>query len=710
MKHFIPGNLVSADVETTGLRPWHGDRPFAFSFCNEVGETAYFEFPVDPRTRKPQLEDDTLWKLQEFFADTAVTKVFHNGRFDIRMLETLGITVCGPGGPVAEGGKFHETMFMAHALNTQEKSYGLKQLARKYLAIQHDDKDSLQEEVRRLRRYAAKAGWNVAYDVHVKPDGTEARKAVVEADYWVPHTAVVRKESWASAATAALCKVYAVTDAERTMLLCKMYLEAMEDEEVLDTYEREMALWPTIYKMETRGVRVDPEVVQREKKDCLQRIDANRTALRKLANDKTFNPESHKQVAQLLTRYKVPSAFDKHGKATTASKQLVGHLEHPVVQALLKYRAASKAFGTFFAKYELLSVPDTLVPGGTCVHPGVRQVGPATGRTACADPNLQQAASPEMTRSTEPIAARTPFGPRPGCVWLCIDYSGQEMRVFADVADEPNMLGALKRGEDIHSFGVQRVYGGEGNPLGVKEAMKMLELDGTGTGRMPAVQEAWGWLKLPANPMALPYDERRWAGVRWLKRFEFQIEAAEKFLGKKNVRSITKQVGFLKIYGGGAGALADLIKCTLEEARSIIRAYDQAFPRIRRYSHELVREAKRNGYIRTRWNRRITVDRDFAYAAVNYMVQGSCADMLKSVIFRADQMFKARGLDAHVVLPVHDEVIYEVRHSQCTRKLVREICAIMEDSEGRLRVAMPVDPSLVTESWDKKVALDVHRS
>ena len=126
------GKLVACDTETTGLNAWLGDKPFAFSFCNEYGGTAYFQFKVDPFTREVDYHSrqPQFIKLKKFFEDPSITKIFHNAKFDVRMLDLIGIKVKGV---------LHETMFLAHTIDTSLPSLKLKWLAKYFCKIDTED-------------------------------------------------------------------------------------------------------------------------------------------------------------------------------------------------------------------------------------------------------------------------------------------------------------------------------------------------------------------------------------------------------------------------------------------------------------------------------------------------------------------------------------------------------------------------------------------
>lgn len=696
-EHLISGRVLAFDTETTGLEAWHGDLPFAFSFCNEKGETAYVEFPVDPFTRKPMYgrAPGVFKEIKAILEDPAVAKVMHNGKFDVRMCEKAGIRVRG---------QIHETMFAAHACNTLEPSYALKFLARKYLEIGTGDQKDLQKLVVRCRRQAKKLGWNIAEDCM--------------ADYWLPRTFFLHQgpklkpaEQRVLGKQIEACQVYCTQDAVRTMLLWKMYEKAMATEQVRDTYDREMELWPYVYEMEGRGVLVNLKTVQREIDNNIAELKKWRPAVERKAWPE-FNINSPFDLRKLLydeLGLPVKSRTAKKGEPAVDVDALSEHASHPVVQALFKYRAAEKALGSFFYRYKRCAIPDPLNPGGYVLHPDFQQVGPVTGRFSCRNPNLQNVPNALTTRSSEPIQARTPFEPRPGYSWYHVDYHQLEALIFADVAQEQTMLAAIKAGRDLHTECTNKAWGGKDNPAAIRAAIHALELDGTGQKKNEHVQKLWAKWKV-TDPLRLTSDARERFARSWMESFGWDIVKAEKSLEKKTSRAKAKMILFAKVFGGGPNAIKDLLKCTFAEAQQFMRDYDVAFPQIGTYIRELSNEARRNGFIRNRYNRRITVDPDKAYRAVNYMVQGSAADQMKRAMVRLNRWFaklrkKMPWLDIHIVLTIHDELVFEVKKEHAFKWLLRGICEIMSDHEGHFGIPTPVEMEKCTVNWSKKEKL-----
>lgn len=408
------GDLVASDTETTGLNPWKGDRPYSFGFCNRNGDTGYIRFPVDGKTRKV-LYDDRLDLIRDFYQDTSIAKGFHNGKFDVRMIDMLGIKVRG---------ELHETMFMAHCLNNVEPTLQLKPLAKKYVGIPDDDLAELHKATVSARRQAKKLGWPIAEDV--------------EADYWMAPDHFNRK--------------YNVRDAERTMLLILFFDPLLDEEGVRKVYEEEMRLWPVTYRMETRGVRVYPKIMKRYMDENDKIIRDSLQKMQKLAPSvKNFN--SYVQLGRFFyDECKLPcTKYTDAGNRSTDTETLL-KLDHPLAKTIIEYKTAEKAKDGFFGKfYELMVEEEFNGEKIWVIHPNFNQIGPATARYSCRSPNLQNVADPTASRAPIKIPARMSFGPRPGYRWWHFDFKQMELWQFFSprVANDPNMLKFMLAGGDV---------------------------------------------------------------------------------------------------------------------------------------------------------------------------------------------------------------------------------------------------------------------
>ncbi len=707
-KHFLRGKRIAFDTETTGLKPWHGDRPFGFSFCNEEMETAYFEWPVDPWTRKVKPRKRELYHIKRLLLDPEIAIIMHNAKFDVRMIEMFGVRMCVNGKLVAP---IHETMFMAHVANSLEHNYKLKRLADVYLGIDDSDQKALKKLVVRLRNLAKKEGWKIhRYEEHM-PDGKVKIHSSVETDYWLPLAAKRYHPEWLNDGEVNLCEQYAVLDAVRTMQLFLLYDQILRDEKSYHIYENELELWPVTYEMEGRGVAFDVPRARLEEKNA---IKEERETIREIekASWKGINIDRPKDLKKLFyeKRYlnlPVLLRTAKTSQPATNINAMQAHLDNPIIKSIIKARSAHKSWSTFFRAYRKLALPDPLQQNnGYAIHTDFQQVGPRTARYASRTPNLQNVADALASRSLAPIQARTPFVPRPGYTWYHVDGDQLEVRIFTDVAQEPTMLDAIKHGRDLHTECALRAWGGK-NERCINMAMHALQLDGSQLRTEPPGKliETWNDLGIKQSTLKRGgYDIKklRHIATDWIETFDYNIVDAEKSVSKKNSRSRAKMLLFARFFGGGINSVMNRVQVTYETAAAFVADYDRAFPRINEYIAYLKAEAKRNGFITTRYGRKLMVPQDKTYVCVNYMVQGSAADFLKRAMVRADRICRESGLDAHIVMTIHDEIVFEIANKHAHRSLIMKLCRSMADNEGHFTIPTPVSIEKVTNNWSEK--------
>lgn len=695
----LSGKRIALDTETTGLHPWKGDRPFMIQFCNEHGDTTFVEWRVNPFTRQV-IYDRQLVEVKKYLEKSNVFWVLHHAKFDVRMLEAVGI--------VLPFDRIDDTMFMLHCCNTLEFNYKLKYQAKLKCGYPDDDEKTLKEAVRKSRLAGKKLGWNLAYSSTVQWNGEIKTKGEAGADYWIPRELVLRHPDLAPQSFRTVCSEYGVRDVERTQLLDQGVKQFGFDKGIKATYDFEMRkVWPATYRMETRGVRLDRSIVEKELAASKKEIAENYRIVEK-ATWPNFNFNSHPQVRKfvygicglpvsLRTKTGLPST--SFGNRSGQSDLIERSATLPALRALIKAKAADKAINGFFGKFVKLAVREG---EGLILHPSFEQRGPATTRFSCREPNLQNVPGLGTTFAAEPMRIRAPFGPRPGYSWLHVDYNNMEMRIFADFAEELEMLDQFSRDEDVHGNVCNRVWGGKGNPIGISETLHALELDGTGKkllDKQIEVQAAWKELGIKSLEKKT-YDYLRGVADAYLKKFDYDIVKSQKALDKKTTRVKAKMVSFTKIYGGGPKGICKQIKVPLKEAQHIMSEYDRQYPRIKHCIDGIIATAKKQGFICTAFGDRISVERDFAYRAVNYKVQGTAAQILKRAMVRCADFLQ--GMQSAIVMCIHDELVFEMQECEFTRKNVRALCGLMEETDGVMKVHMKVEPEVVTDQWIKK--------
>lgn len=680
MRHFISGLELGYDTETTGTRVEAGAKPFMFTFSNGDGETAVAEFWVDPFTREvdysrpvtpPGMRPITFDQVRAVLEDSRVTKTSWNLKFDRRMSKAAGITLAGP---------CHDGMIAAKVCKSDEPTYELKAISKRYGRFKNDDEKRLQSVVNSLRNRAKKLGWKVA------PEGEG------KSDYWlVQHAERIMKESlrtlktWQTATQRrrirmenkaaaeaekmlSACRDYGGLDAERAIFMWCFYKDILETEGLWDVYQEEMDLMPVVEAMEDRGVKLSRVWVDKGQKYTAELIESTRKSIDRHAWP-GFNPNSYPQKLELfIERLGLEPLGLTKGGGPKLDRAFYEHYADvsPACSAIVEHDRANKAKGTYFDNYKLFADEDGVV------HCNFDQIGAKTLRFSCRGPNFQNVpkrgrckrcrkemqiaelrgfhvrckACGEWQPLDPLIAVRRPFRPRPGYVWLLNDYKQIEARIFADEAEEEVLLNAFKAGRDPYE----------------ELAAAVLEQTGLDIGR---------------------------------------DIAKHIFLGKIYGLGVGKMVITIQSMGGGRIDAAD--------AKALIDAFNETFPNSVEYMRQVQRDVKRDGFVVNRYGQRIDVDQDMPYRGVNYKIQSAAARLMKRAMMKTHRFLREHDL-GYLVMTIHDELIFEVPDDCNVRSTARQLAALMEDNEGMFTVATPVDVSCVKKTWLIKEELEFNNA
>jgi len=257
------------------------------------------------------------------------------------------------------------------------------------------------------------------------------------------------------------------------------------------------------------------------------------------------------------------------------------------------------------------------------LHTTFNQTATATGRLSSTDPNLQNI--PIRTEQGREI--RACFVAEPGNMLISADYSQVELRLLAHIADEPVLKEIFRRGEDVHTATAEAILGGKTDP---------------------------------------------------------------------GTRSKAKMVNYGIVYGLSAYGLADRLQIEKEEAQVFIDAYLERFPRVKAFIEETIERAREEGHVTTLFGRIRRVpelrSRQFQTRslgerlAVNMVIQGTAADIIKMAMVRARDELRAAGLSTRLVLQIHDELLFEGPEE--------EVAAASEIIEREMAGAFEMDPPL----------------
>lgn len=678
------GDLIACDTETTGLQYQAGDSAFAFSFCNVDGDIGYFDWPVDPMTRKvtPNLKE--LKTIRRWAADPAVSKVFHNAPFDMGNTEWAY--------DFKWNGDIHDTTCSVHCWDSARYTYELKPMARDLCLIPTVDEKELQRLVVKCRHIGKQRGWSLHEHV--------------EADYWMPK-AVYRDASLRSKIDGfdvTMVDKYAGMDAYRCMQLFLLSLEKFADDELcIDAYEFEMRqLFPIIRKMCKSGLRVHHRVISKEIEACRNQEGRAMGELIKYNGGKEFDPNKPHEVRELLFRKNGIEALrftEKTEVESTDKDSLSIYMKEPVVRELFTYRTAYKGRTSFFEAFDRYKVNDPDDESQWLVFANINQFGKRTARLSCTSPNLQALANPDASANASalPSQSKKPFGPRDGYVWWLLDYSQLEVRIFALCSQYDKLLSALESGQDMHGFTAEQCWGNQCSDKNrqYQAFAETLELDGFERGRTASTQElASVWRSFP--------EKRNFDLVQWfMQRCDYSIVDGEKAVGKKNWRYRGKRIFFNRMFGGGYRPVMEKLFCTEEEAREYIKAYDGGMPGIIEYVYVVARDARHNGYVLTKYGRKLRVPKNEDYKGASYEVQGTAADVIKRAMINIDRYIELKKLPARLLLQIHDELIIEVREDHATPKLARRFKSIMEDQGDVVGMYLPVNCEVAVKYWSE---------
>ena len=392
--------LVAIDTETTGLNPMIRNSGIGISFCVQEGTAYYLPFG---HKIVPQLSQDYVVKaLQPIFADEQIKKIFHNAKFDLEVLQGIGIETKG---------NIYDTMIAANLITKEWQRNGLKYLSEHYLG---EPMLSYQEVVKD-NKYK-----NFSY---------------------VPLDLATR---------------YAAADAHQTFRLKPILDKELKQEKLVELYESiEEPLMKVLYEMEVEGISIDVNVLKElgMKVDHELNLIMDKVSSLVSMTREELNLNSPKQVEQLLfVRLLLPpqkKSAKRTGYSTDAEVLQVLSKMHPVPALIAKYRELSKLKSTYID-----ALPEYINPHTNKIHTSFSQTQVATGRLSSSEPNLQNI--PTITAYGKEI--RAAFVPKQGHLFISADYSQIELRVLAYLSQDPNLLDAFTNNRDIHAETSARLF------------------------------------------------------------------------------------------------------------------------------------------------------------------------------------------------------------------------------------------------------------
>jgi DNA polymerase-1 len=377
----------------------------------------------------------------------------------------------------------------------------------------------------------------------------------------------------------------------------------VEEAGLLKLYqEMDLPLVPVLARMEQFGVKIDRAALAAMSSRLEGEIDTKAREIYACCGTE-FNISSPKQLGDVLfNKLNLPKPV-KYGKGKTISTA-VDVLEglattHEAPRLVLEYRQLTKLKSTYVD-----ALPALLNSTSGRLHTTFGQAATATGRLSSTNPNLQNI--PIRTELGREI--RAAFTAEPGNVLLAADYSQIELRLLAHFSQDPLLVEAFRRGEDIHTLTASQVFG--------------------------------------VPPLMVTSDHRRQAKV-----VNFGIVYGLSPFGLSQQLGIepAEAKRFIEAYFEKYHGVRTFIDKTLEEARRDQRV-KTLFGRVRPIPDINSRNANQRGFAER--------------TAVNTPLQGTAADLIKLAMIRIDAKLSERKLASRMTLQVHDELVFEVPESE----------------------------------------------
>lgn len=411
---------------------------------------------------------------------------------------------------------------------------------------------------------------------------------------------------------------YACEDADITFRFYEYFSPLLNTYNLEDLFFNvEMPLISVLADMEFDGVYISTEKMKSLSEEYASLLEKTKAKIYEKAEEE-FNLQSPKQLEYILfEKLKINSTKKTKTGAYSTDEEVLRELaqREKIAEYMLTYRKYSKLKNTY------LDVFPTLVHKKTNrIHASFNQTVTATGRLSSSEPNLQNIPA----RGDEGKDIRNTFIAEKGNVLIAADYSQIELRLLAHFSNDPVLVEAFKNNDDIHR----------------KTAMKIYSVS-----------------KEHVTP---------------------------------SMRNTAKIINFSIIYGKTAFGLSKELNISRKEADDFIKGYFSTYSQVKPFCEKVIEDVKSKGYVRTMLGRirdlsktinssNAVVRNEAERMALNTLIQGSAADMIKVAMIAIHKEFKNHFKTAKIVMQVHDELVVEVSEKE-SDKAMTIMKEIMEHS------------------------------
>ncbi len=581
IKNLKKQKAICFDTETTGLNA-RSALPLGVAFSFAAGKGFYATIPEDSKQAQ-----DVLEEFREVFENESIEKIGHNLKYDVTLLKWHGIEVRGP---------LMDTM-LAHSMKEPEMNHGLDYLAKLYLGYRP-----------------------IATSELIGPKGDEQLSMKD-----VPVEKVAQ---------------YACEDADITLQVSNVLRPDIENRGVSQVcYDIECPLVPVLVDMEYEGIKLNVDSLVKysgvlEKEIVELRADIYEAAGRE------FNIDSPKQLGVILfdelELEKNPKKTATGQYSTRESELLRLAPSHKIVADVLEYRNAVKLKSVYVDQ-----LPGSINSDTGKLHTHYSQTWTATGRMQSNNPNLQTI----PIRKQRGKEIRAAFVPRDDDhLILSADYSQIELRIMAELSQDPGMMEAFVSGTDIHQTTASKVY------------------------------------KVDLDDVTREMRDKA-------KTVNFGIIYGISAFGLQQRLNIPRKEA------------NNLIENYFEKYPGV-QAYIDKTIEFAKENGYVATQTGRRRYIRDINSRNFSLRSAAERLAMNSPIQGTAADMLKLAMIRVHEVLKQHQAQTKMLLTVHDEIVFDLHKSE-----QETIVPVVSEA---MRTALPMKVPIVVETGVGKNWLEAH--
>lgn len=548
----------------------------ALTISLKPGEAFMIHFPVDDAESLKQLED-----LRVVLESPDIVKVGQNLKYDMLLLKNYGINVCEP---------LYDTM-LAHYVINADLAHGMDAMAR----------DMLDYDPVSIVSLIGKKG--------------KSQKSLRD----IPIEELVD---------------YACEDADITLAL-KEKLDPLVDQgevrKVMETVE--FPLVPVLTQIEFEGVKVDEDFLNAYSEELATEMDKIEEEIYNMAGEK-FNINSPKQLGDIIfEKLKIAKGRKtKTGQYSTKEEELLRMAnDHDLPAYVLRFRKLGKLKSTYVD-----ALPQLVNPKTGRIHSTLSQAVTATGRLSSNNPNLQNI----PIRTDEGREIRKAFIPEEGFTFMAADYSQVELRLMAELSQDPGMMEAFQNHQDIHRATAARVFG-----------VEMEDVDSDMRSKAKMVN------------FGIIYGISAFGLSQRLK------------IARKEAAEIISN--YFEKYAGVKAYMDSMVEKARETGYAeTIMGRRRYLPDINSGNHTIKSFAERN--------------------AINTPVQGSAADLIKIAMINIHNEMAKRQMKSRMILQVHDELVFEAHKDE-----IESLSALVKDlMENAVKFSVPMEVEIgLGKNW-----------